>query len=196
MLKKFLLASAVLTATSTGVAVASPAPYVGASLGIVNNYNDKANFNGQNLTLSTSTRGAPFSVFAGYGGVLDQNFYLAGEVFGTVGTASISDNKFLRTSYGYGASILPGVMLSDHTLAFARVGVVKSHFSDSSLNTNATGGQFGLGLQTSLTQNVSLRGEYDFTAYRKISDSDIYGNSASIHPRSDAFNVGLVYSFD
>lgn len=192
MLKKFLLASAVLTATSTGVAVASPAPYVGASLGIVNNYNDKANVEGQNFTFSTSSRGVPFNVFAGYGGVLDQNFYLAGEVFGTVGTGSISDNTLLRTSYGYGASILPGIMLSDHTLAFARVGAVKTHFTHKEINTNATGAQFGLGLQTSLTQNVSLRGEYDFTAYRKVNLDE----AVSIHPRSDAFTVGLVYSFD
>lgn len=177
MFKKILLASAVLAAT-TGVAIANPAPYVGAGLGI--NTNTANNVAG-------SYRGVPFNVFAGYGGVLDQSFYLAGEVSGTVGTAEVANNGTVKTTYGYGASVLPGVMLSDHTLAFARAGVVRTHFSNFS-NHMQTGGQFGLGLQTGLTQNVDLRGEYDFTAYRSSGS-----NPAA---RSDAATASLVYKFD
>jgi opacity protein-like surface antigen len=181
MFKKILLTAAVLTVTS-GVAFANPAPYVGASLGI------NVNSNNNNVAFG-SFRGMPFSVFAGYGGVINQNFYLAGELTGTIATGEISNAGPLKTTYGYGASIIPGVMLSDHTLAFARVGAVRSRFSQ--LSTMRSGGQVGLGMQTSLTQNVDLRGEYDFTAYKHVNYA-----GTSTAPRSDMFTVGLVYKFD
>jgi Outer membrane protein beta-barrel domain len=175
MLKKALFCN-LIAALITELAVATPAPYVGASLGVINNTNSSHHF-----------RGIPFNAFAGYGGVITQNFYLAGEAMATVGTGEIS-NHHLKTTYGYGASIIPGIMLSDHTLAFTRAGVARARFADKTV----TGGQLGLGLQTSLTQNVDLRGEYDFTAYHSFNHT----NSTISSPRSDAFNLGVVYKFE
>jgi opacity protein-like surface antigen len=192
MLKKFLLASAIVALTS-GIAIANPAPYVGASVGITNNTSTvKVE---DNSFTGGAYRGVPFNVFAGYGGVVNQNFYLAGEISGTVGTANISENTQLKTSYGYGASIIPGLMLSDHTLAFARAGVVRSWFSSSESNTWQNGGQLGLGMQTSITQNVDLRTEYDFVAYEAKSYT-VGNSSASTAPRADQFNIALVYKLD
>lgn len=191
MLNKILIASSILAAS--GIALANPAPYVGASLGIDTNTSSSAAYSANATGVHSAPanyRGVPFSVFAGFGGVLTDNYYLAGEFTGTVATADISNNNGLKTSYGYGASVLPGFMLSDHTLAFVRAGVVRSHFTNA--NESETGGQFGAGLQTSLTQNVDLRGEYDFTAYRSFNNS--IGRVAA--PRSDAFNASLVYKFD
>jgi opacity protein-like surface antigen len=181
MYKKIILASAILAA-SVGVAAASaPAPYVGASLGLTNN---SLTVN-ENTTIGTF-RGVPFNVFVGYGGVLTSNFYLAGELNGTVATANISDNTALKSSYGLGLSVLPGFMLNDSTLAYARVGVVRSHFT--APNDNRDGAQFGLGLQTSVTQNIDIRGEYDFVAYQSEKEMGV-----SVAPRSDQFSVGIVY---
>lgn len=182
MLKKILLVTAIASVTS-GVSMADPCPYVGANLGIVNNTTSNVANN------PNYYRGVPFNVFAGFGGIVNQNFYLAGEVFGTIGTADISDSTRVKTSYGYGASALPGVMLSDHTLAFARLGIVESRFSNA--QKTRTGGQVGVGLQTTLTQNVDLRAEYDFTSYSSFTGKN--GRVAS--PRQDAFNLGLVYNF-
>ncbi len=193
MLKKVLLASAIAL-TASSAAVASTAPYVGASIGIVNN-TANVKVNGSETT-GGAYRGVPFNLFAGYGGVINQNFYLAGELFGTVGTANISDNAGstgLKTSYGLGAAIIPGIMLSDHTLAYVRAGVVRSRFSDADMS--RTGGQFGLGMQTALTQNVDLRGEYDFVAYQSKNVNTPFG-SVSVAPRSDQFGLGLVYKLD
>lgn len=178
MLKKLVVASAVLALTS-GLAFASGVPYVGASIGEATNTTDTNNRN---------FRGMPFLFNAGYGALLSQNLYLGGEVFGTLGTASLNDNG-LKTTYGYGISILPGIMLSEHTLTYARAGVVRSHFTpSSSSNRNVNGGQLGLGMQVGLTQNLDLRGEYVYTAYQSFS-----GIST---PRQDQFNLGLVYKFD
>jgi opacity protein-like surface antigen len=101
----------------------------------------------------------------------------------------------LKNKYGYGLSFIPGLMLSDHTMIYARAGVVRTRFEDSvsgyKNRKTLTGGQVGLGLQTSLTQNVDLRGEYDFTTY---GSQTIDGTK--IKPRTDTFTLGLIYKFD
>lgn len=180
MFKKLVIASSLLLA-STSVAIANSAPYVGASTGItVNTANN--NWNG-------FYRGVPFNLFAGYGGIIMQNFYLAGELQGTIGTAEISNHGWMKSSYGISGSLLPGFMLCDQTLLFARLGVIYSHFG--SFDESSTGGQIGLGMQTSLTQNMDIRGEYDFAAYRSVSKDGL-----STNPRSDLVTVGVVYKFD
>lgn len=179
MLKKILFASSII-AISTGVAMAQPVPYIGAGLGI--------NVNTTSKGTAGSYRGMPVNVFAGYGGNIDQNFYLAGEINGTLTNATITNNGIVKSNYGYGLSVLPGVMLSDHTMAFARAGFVRTRFQKP--NKMVTGGELGAGLQTSLTQNVDLRGEYDYVAYKKFTK-----NNVSVNPRQDAFNVSLIYKF-
>lgn len=198
MLKKFLLSSAIVVATA-GTAIASPAPYVGASIGITNNYANVTDSSfGLNGQSEGTYRGVPFNVFAGYGGVVSQNFYLAGELGATIGTANISKNSNLKSGAGVSASIIPGIMLSDHTLAFARAGVVRTKLNKTPDTDTAgdkmgtrTGGEVGLGLQTSLTQCVDLRGEYDFVSYRSKTVDGM-----KISPRSDQVAIGLVYKFD
>lgn len=188
MLKK-ILAGSMLLGSTMSIAFANPAPYLGGSMGVLVNTSSNV-ATSSTMSEAGSFRGVPFSLFAGYGGVINQNFYIAGELFGTVATAELNNANGLKTTYGYGASVLPGVMLSDHTLAFARAGIVRTRFSNA--GTSSTGGQFGLGLQTTVTQNIDVRGEYDFTAYRSLSNS--VGNVGA--PRQDAFNLALVYKFD
>lgn len=180
MLKKLILASTTMALTA-GVAFANPAPYIGAGLGINTNTSSTGNY-----------RSMPFNVLAGYGGLIDQSFYLAGELNATLGAAEISDVGIMKTTYSYGVSILPGVMLSDKTLAFARIGLVNTRFTDQDARTKP-GAQFGIGLQTAVTQNVDLRGEYDYTAYRSFNQSTY---ARATNPRTDAFNLSLVYKID
>jgi len=185
MIKKLLIASAIL-ATSSTIAVASGAPYMGASVGVVTTTAPYSSF-----------RGVPLTINAGYGAMVSQSIYLAGEVFGVVGTSTVTNNNQLgwspRTTYGYGLSFIPGIMVSDHTMTYARLGVVKSRFSNSgsgifkNVSSTETGTQVGLGMQTSLTQNWDLRGEYDYTKYK---------NTKSSSPQSDAFNIGFIYKFE
>lgn len=177
MFKKLLITTAVLAATSSTIFAAS-APYLGASLGLVNNTSTTANF-----------RGIPLTIMGGFGAAFDQNFYLAGELFATLGTSAVTNDNpnstSIRTSFGYGASVLPGVMVNDHTMLFGRFGIIKSRFS--SLSTTANGGEFGLGLQANLMQNWDLRAEYDYIKYHR---------TAGISPKTDAFNIGLIYKFE
>ena len=204
MLKKLIFASAILAATTT-VAFANGAPYVGVSVGANAGTFKLSNTSGDSIDFGG--RGAIGGLFAGYGMLASQNIYVGGEVFAnltstqsdinTTGTGTLRDKIYNK--YGYGISFIPGVMLSDHTLAYARVGVVRSKFEVKQIAPTAaseshmvTGGQLGVGLQTSLTQNVDFRTEYDFTVYR----ASTFDNINKVKPRTDTFNVGLIYKFD
>lgn len=180
MFKKLLVASAILAASSS-IALANGAPYLGGSIGVQANTSNNSNAAYQG---GSNARVVPVTLSAGYGAVIAQNFYLAGEIFGTPGSFNINDNG-LKSTYGYGISFIPGLMLSEHTMAYARAGLVRTRFSHLD---NKTGAQLGLGMQTSVTQNWDLRTEYVFSAYRKIH------NVSTL--RSDAFNIGAVYKFD
>ncbi|HTM63122.1 MAG TPA: outer membrane beta-barrel protein [Gammaproteobacteria bacterium] len=179
-MKKLVLASAMLAAT-VGMTAVNASPYVGASVGV--NVNTSTNTVGGNPGVF---RGVPVKLFAGYGSVLSQSFYLAGEFFATLGTAEISTSNLMKTSYGFGISALPGLMLNDNTMAYVRAGLVRSRFS--SVNSMVTGGQLGLGLQTSVTQNMDLRGEYTYTDYKNVGTIN--------SPRTDEYTLGLVYKID
>lgn len=190
MFKKTLLASVIIALTS-GAYAGCPAPYVGAGVGIDNNTSSDVNTSTFPFVAQPGYfRGVPFSLFAGYGGQFNQNFYLGGEVFWKVGTAEFSDNNGMKTSYGYGASLLPGIMLSENTFAFARVGVIKNRFTDA--DDTRTGGQVGLGLQTNVTQNIDVRGEYVYTSYSSFNNK--YGRIKS--PTTDSYNLAVIYKFD
>lgn len=181
MIKKVLVTAVLLGATSSAAfAMQGPVPYVGASLGVTANTSTNAG-NGN----AGAFRGVPAKVFAGYGGPITQSIYLGVEFGGVAGTSQLSNKNNMRTSYGVSASVLPGIMLSDQTLAYLRAGVVRSRFSN--VNNMTTGGEFGVGIQTNLMQDVDLRGEYDYTAYRTVS-----GISS---PNADAYDLGLVYKF-
>lgn len=178
MFKKLLIATAIL-ATGSTLAYATNSPYVGGSLGIVDNSNSYGFY-----------RGVPLTAFAGYGATINQNIYLGGEVLGVLGTGTLNSNNgggpySLKTTYGYGVSVIPGYYVNDSTMAFLRAGVVNSRFTNA--GETATGGQVGVGMQTKLMQNWDLRGEYDYTGYQSVN-----GHS----PRADLFNLGLVYKIN
>jgi opacity protein-like surface antigen len=174
ILNKLLVATTFLVAGSNVALAASSAPYLGASAGISNATQSGASY-----------RGIPMTVFAGYGMALNQNVHLAGEVFGTFGTIALNNNTALgvglKNNYGYGASVIPGIFLSDHTIAFVRAGIINTHFS--SLAATKLGAQFGLGLQTGITQDWDMRGEYTYTQYNHSLKSDLA-------------SVGFVYKID
>lgn len=179
MLKKSLVAGVILALT-TSIAMADQNSYIGAGLGVTVNTARSGSL--------TSFRGIPFDIFAGYGGLIDPSMYLGAELIGSVATA-VLDSGDLKTTYSYGASVIPGLMLTSQTMGFLRFGILRARFSTASSTELA--GEFGLGMQVPITQCVDLRAEYDFIAYRSISRSGISGT-----PRSDQFNLGWLFKFD
>jgi len=203
MFKKIALVCALFASASSAYAV-SPGVYVGADAGV--NY---AMFkdSGDAASANFGDAGAMADIFIGYGGIVNQNIYLGVEIFGAAASSDVdgieADGGSLEfdTNNSYGASFIPGVLLTDCTMAYARIGVIRTGFEvkgtaagggeQNSANETSTGGQAGLGVQTRISKNLDIRGEYDFTSYQSFHEED-----DKISPTSGQVKLGLVYHFD
>jgi len=161
----------------------TPGPYLGIDPSLVTVYNNT----------SSVFKGLEGTVFAGYA-LLSSNFYLAGEIFAQHGT-QITDYRNnlnnnlnstgLKTSWGAGLSILPGLVLADTILGYLRLGAIETHFDEAAYT--APGGQVGIGIEGSVSESWDVRAEYIFTWYKSIN------NLGS--PRSDQYRLGVLYKF-
>ena len=156
-------------------------------------------------------------LFAGYGKYFDA-FYLGGELFvNTTGadqtdsvtitsagsTVSYSSKATVGTSWGI--SILPGLKVNDSTLAYVRLGYNQAHLKGqetavdaaavsaySSKNDWQGGFNYGLGIETAICNNLSVRGDYSHTSYNSFSNSTT-GTKFSF--ADNQFMLGLSYHF-
>lgn len=157
-------------------------PYVGGSLGIQLN------------TTSTPTayRGFDGTLSFGWGHLWTPRFYLAAEIFGSGDNDVLSNYKSsttgnsARSSWSMGVDAIPGYMITDTVLAYARLGGVRSRFNAMGVEKN--GWQVGFGGQTNVYKNLDLRAEYIYSLYTNIAGLG--------RPQVDQFNLGLVYQFD
>lgn len=155
------------------------------------------------------------SIFAGYGQYYDW-FYIAGELFVKANTAntsftilpdSILYNARINVRTNYGAAILPGIKLTDSSLFYGRLGAMRTsiktqEFGNSvgtpsaSFNETRTpwvnGVSLGVGIETAVYKNLSMRLEYNHTFY----SSFISLISSKFSPSNNEVNVGLLYHFD
>jgi opacity protein-like surface antigen len=126
----------------------------------------------------------------GYGEMFD-NYYAGVELFATPFSIDLSNNVnngniSTKTTRSLGIAFIPGVMLNNTILGYARLGVVSTTFT--APDTMRPGVQVGLGLQSSLNDLWSIRGEYLFTSYRSMSGLG--------SPKSNEIGVGVIYKFD
>lgn len=174
--KKILMGTAVLASSIT---VANAGLYIGPTLMVRDT-----------IATNSTVRESGLRLSLGYGDFVAPSFYLAGELFAIPGSILLKNNtssgSSARNTYSYGASLIPGVSLTDTVLGYMRLGVVESRFTSAS--TTAAGGQAGVGLQTGLTPSWDLRMEYVYTMYRHIS------NIGS--PKSDWMGLGLTYKLE
>lgn len=169
MIKKILITSIILAASSNIVIAGTP--YVGGSLGVTN-----LGVSGGNVQA-----GAIGKLFGGYGSIfgVNENIYLGAEL-----NLDIAHYPYdSGTTYGLGASFIPGVMLTDCTMLYGRVGIEANRNMHSS--TIYAGNQLGFGLQTRLSQNWEIRPEY-------VHVTNIHGDKSG----DSQLNLGLVYKLD
>ncbi len=209
MFNKLLVASVVLAASTGAFAAnykgdykgeAAPvcpsctytyqaAPYVGVGLGNFVTYSGRG-------AVQNAISG---NINAGYAAMINPMFYLAGEAL-IEGDANVKNytrvsttaaaSASARSNWGYGLSIIPGYMVTDHVLGFARLGAVRSRFNDQGVW--STGWQVGLGLQTNVYQNWDMRAEYDYTNYNRVNGSN---NGGIGKPQRNQAVLGLIYKF-
>lgn len=160
-----------------------------------------------------SAKGWNGSLFAGYGQYFDY-FYIAGEILASASNAQAtwgsgtslgnSFNTKVNARGSYGISILPGVRLNNTSLLYGRIGYLRTDFKDNQFGTIAgvlhynnsnsqwkNGFNYGLGIETLVYDNLSLRGEYTYTQYGSFSSSSV----TSFTPSNNQFVLGLLYHF-
>ncbi len=156
MFKKIILFTSIIASSSMAFATT---PYVGGSFGV-------GNLGGHYSVLKIG------KVFSGFGNTFgeSQNIYLGGEL-----NVDAYHYPGVHMIYGTGISFIPGYMLTKNTMAYARLSLEQVRYHDTNVCFRAFGAQLGLGLQTNLSKNWGVRGEFD---------------------NGNQLNVGLVYKFN
>jgi outer membrane immunogenic protein len=151
----------------------------------------------------------------GYGKYFNNLYYLGGEVFGNYSNASenfntsdtdgvtpIAYNGKVNVNGSYGLALLPGFKINDATLGYVRLGYnwasIKYQESEtgvgSASKTNTSGGfVYGVGMETLIAANWSVRAEYTYTNYNSFNTS--LGAGTSVEPADNQFMLGLLYHF-
>jgi outer membrane immunogenic protein len=164
-------------------------------------------------------------LFLGYGMMMNDWFYLGGEVFGNASgvnqntsfVTSLATGSNVSTNFqvngSYGLGLLPGVKMTDSTLTFVRLGwnwanlKSKASFTDTALvpptvsgsKTNTSNGfVFGVGMETLIVDNWSLRGEFDHTWYSNYNAGTAIAPAfatTSVSPSDNQYMLALMYHF-
>lgn len=171
-------------------------------------------------------------LYAGYGYYFNNTFYAGAEIFANLPGASTSYRSAIVTGAGdtatattriyadrvYGIALLPGIKINDYTLGYLRLGYNRAGIttnesfsvfglaSGESNRRNWTNGiSYGIGLETLVYQNWSVRGEYTHTEYQSfngpgmvitnVETSDITVPGSVYFPSNNEYMVGVSYHF-
>lgn len=169
-------------------------------------------------------------LFAGYGMYFQNVYYLGAEVFVNDSAAqssestqtlsipglgtTLSTDSTQNVNVSYGVSLLPGYKINCDTLAYIRLGYTRARFKDqengSSFGSSLYDGSnsqwfngytYGLGLETAVACNLSLRGEYTHTNYNSqtntftsaVIDGVTFSSSSKVSPSDNQFMLSLIY---
>ncbi|MBX3708658.1 MAG: porin family protein [Gammaproteobacteria bacterium] len=178
MFKKFLCIN-VFSAISLSTAIASSF-YVGPGLTYADLESDNVSYSGISP-----------AVYVGYGAWARNWLYLAAEIFGTAKSMNVNrgDNdkdSLFKTDYNYGVSLVPAINMDDVLIGYVRLGYIRTKFPN--LDTVHGAYQLGVGMEGSITDCWSLRGEYVYTPYSSVNGVGTV--------RSNQVTVGLIYRFE
>ena len=126
------------------------------------------------------------------------------------------NNEFLHQNFNkaaykmrhsFGASLLPGIVITNCTLLYARLGYVSRKFKLQtteitlpSTDRTRSGFRYGLGIKQDITDHFALRLDYSETAYKRVkifgvdTSSNVTKNT-SIRPLTRKFEIGFVYTW-
>lgn len=176
-MKKKLLLCSILAGMSVNALAGSV--YIGPSLFVQKTSGSNSSYTGMypHLSLGYSER--------------ISDYYFAGEVFGAFGNVTISNRTnrgaiSSKIAHEYGASFIPGIFIREAAIAYLRLGVVNAKFAGPSAT--RMGAQAGVGLQTDLSPNWDLRGEYVYSAFKSVAGLG--------SPKTNELGVGVIYKFD
>ncbi len=193
--------------------------YLGGQVGY-DSYRVRTNFAAAGYTANPAFNATGFvgGLFAGYGQYFSDYYYLAGELLGNYSGASTSYtltspapssssyNSNVNVYGSWGLALLPGIKLNNDSLVYLRLGYnwariktnstftsVSPAFSAAGSTSNWSGGfAYGLGIETLLYQNWSMRTEYSHTSNNNFSTN---AGSTSYNPSNNQVMLGFLYHF-
>lgn len=141
-------------------------------------------------------------------------FYIAGEVsaylnkalyhFNYVTPLGLSYQTNLSLRHSYKASILPGFRINRHAIAYARIGYMRSLVKTTEMGVNALttfyhsesnwadGVEYGIGIESALNPNMSIRGEFTHASFGSFPTQ----LETSFDPSMNQFVLSLLYHFN
>lgn len=155
-------------------------------------------------------------VFFGAGRYFDC-FYLAAEAIANASNAITSyttnfkysgftDNYYtqIRVRPSYGIAVLPGFRMNDNALLYGRLGwtvaSIRTYENFSTVGVTTTiasrnlyrsGGTLGLGIESALVDDFSIRAEYSYTRYATL--TSVLGTK--FYPSDNQVMLGVLYRF-
>lgn len=186
--------------------------YIGAQVGY-DSYRVRENITAPFVSVNPqiSVTGWVGGLFLGYGQYINDALYLGGEVMGdysdansnvTTTTPFVTATSQIRVRGSWGVAVLPGVRLSDSTLAYVRLGYnwanIRAHNAATILGvgavtinkTNSSSGfNFGVGIETLVYEDWSVRAEYTYTNYNSFTSAI----GTKYNPSDNQFMLSAIY---
>ena len=177
-------------------------------------YSGVNNLSGSSGKTGVNPIGFVGGLFTGYGKYFNNFYYLGGEIFVNdsaatstttsviPGIGSVSDEYNINESAGI--ALIPGLKLNNKSLFYLRLGYnwarmkITEKGSDESKTSTYTanvfntsqGFVFGLGLETLVSQNWSVRSEFNHTKYSSFTPA---GSGFKFNPTDNQFVLSLSY---
>ncbi|MBS0185450.1 MAG: outer membrane beta-barrel protein [Proteobacteria bacterium] len=225
-MKKYLIAGAAFIASLSSSAFAAnfTGPYAGVVLGpnvFQSGYSQSAAANGGGATKANSTNTLfNYGLVAGYGSTFGQ-YYVGGELTFSTQTgetkynatsAANTGNAYatIKETYSINPVVRLGAMIAPKTLAFVKLGAAGTQikvnaqpFTTPALSTTYKktlwGYSMGLGMETLVTDSVSIRADFTHNIYPTktftIANGANATNQGKISPRDNIVRIGASYHF-
>ena len=159
-----------------------------------------------------SLTGVAGKIFGGYGQYFD-NWYLGAEAFFGLSNADGKDgndgvaNRKISSKNSYGLSLIPGYKFTPSTLTFVRLGWTSGKYElkdtvngigSTSASKRLNGLTVGVGMETQVYDNWSLRGEFDHTEFRNSNVTTNLGGLQFVDklaPKANQAMLSVIYHF-
>lgn len=162
----FAAAAAALFVAAPAQAAEFAGPYIGLGLNL-DNVQTSGDLEGFGVN------GVGTSVFAGYDVPVSPGVFVGAEANIDLYTADIAD---LKADWGWGVSGRLGANVNDSTAIFGRVGYARARVKAAGESAWGDGVRYGAGIETALSETLSLRAEITQFNY----EADLINNQAGV----------------
>lgn len=164
---RFVLLAAAALVSTPAMAEDFAGPYVGVGVTV-------DNFQGSGSSEGFGISGLGGTAFAGYDLPLGEKAFAGVEANADINSADVSG--VLDADWAWGAGARAGYKLNDSTALYGRVGYARTRLSDGVDHQWLDGVRYGVGVQTGLTEKLSLRAEFTQSNF----EQDLVNNQGAI----------------